>query len=252
VEDMYEREQKTLDAALAHLQDVRSGAPLCADLFEKVVNEYKLLLKHQRMIIKITDKASSSKITGQKEQINELTNVVHYDVLTGIYNRRFMEESLKRVIKLISRSGGALSVMMLDIDYFKKYNDTYGHRQGDICLKSVAEAVAGTLSRAEDFAARYGGEEFVVVLPHADANGAQMIANKILAKIQALNIPHKKSDVADRVTVSIGVTTGSVKHGQNYDTYLKRADEALYISKNSGRNRSTYIDYETQENRERS
>jgi len=246
MEDMYEREQKTLDDALAHLKDIRSGAPVCVDLFERVVSEYKLLLRHQRKLIKITDKASTNMITGQKEQINELINIVHYDVLTGIYNRRFLEENLRRVIKLISRSGGILSVLMLDIDYFKKYNDTYGHSRGDECLRSVAEAVAGTLSRAEDFVARYGGEEFAVVLPHADAKGAQMIADKIITRIKALDIPHEKNEVASCISVSIGVTTGNVQHGQDYDDYLKRADEALYMSKNNGRNRYTYIDFEAQ------
>ncbi|MCL2627964.1 MAG: GGDEF domain-containing protein [Oscillospiraceae bacterium] len=240
---MYEREQKTLDDALAHLKDVRSGAPVCAELFETVVSEYKLLLRHQQKLIKITDKASTNMITGQKEQINELKNIVHYDVLTGIYNRRYMEENLRRVIKLVSRSGGVLSVLMLDIDYFKKYNDTYGHSQGDTCLRSVAEAITDSLSRAEDFAARYGGEEFAVVLPHADAKGAKMIAEKIIANINALNIPHKKSEAAKHVTVSIGLTTGNVLHGQSYESYLKRADEALYMSKNNGRNQYTYIDF---------
>ena len=244
MEDMYEREQRTLDEALLHLKDVRAGAPVCADLFEKVVSEYKLLLRHQRKLIKITDKASTNKITGQKEQITELTNIVHYDVLTGIYNRRFLEESLKRVIKLISRSGGLLSVLMLDIDYFKKYNDTYGHSEGDICLKRVAEAIAGSLSRAEDFVARYGGEEFAVVLPHSDVVGAHKIAEKIIESIRALNIPHEKNEAASFVTVSIGITTGTVMHGQDYSDYLKRADEALYMSKNDGRNRYTYIDFD--------
>ena len=243
MEDMYEREQKTLDDALAHLKDVRSGAPVCVDLFAKVVDEYKLLLRHQRKLIKITDKASTNMITGQKEQISELINIVHYDVLTGIYNRRFLEENLKRIIKMISRSGGLLSVLMLDIDFFKRYNDTYGHGQGDTCLKSVAETVAGTLSRAEDFVARYGGEEFTVVLPHADAAGAQMIADKIITNVQALKMLHEKNDAADCVTISIGITTGNVQHGQDYSDYLKRADEALYMSKHNGRNRSTYIDF---------
>ena len=246
MEDMYEREQKILDDALAHLKDVRSGAPICADLFERVVNDYKLLLRHQRKLIKITDKASTNMITGQKEQIHELTNIVHYDVLTGIYNRRFMEENLKRIIKLISRSGGELSVLMMDIDFFKKFNDTYGHSRGDTCLRSVAQTVAETLSRAEDFIARYGGEEFVVVLPHADAKGAQMIAKKIITNILALKIPHEKNEAADYVTVSIGITTGSVQHGQDYNDYLKRADEALYMSKNNGRNQYTYIDFKAQ------
>jgi len=243
MEDMYEREQKTLDDAQEHLKAVREGAPVCADLFERVINEYRLLLRHQRKLIKITDKASTNMITGQKEQINELTSIVHYDVLTGIYNRRFMEENLRRIIKLISRSGGVLSVLMIDIDCFKKYNDTYGHSQGDTCLRKVAEMIAGTLSRAEDFAARYGGEEFSVILPHADAPGAKMIAEKIIANIHKLGILHEKNDAADHVTVSIGITTGSVQHGQTFNDYIKRADEALYMSKNNGRNRYTYLEF---------
>jgi len=243
MEDMYQREQKILDDALAHIEEARSGAPVCADLFEKVVNEYKLLLRQQRKLIKITDKASTNMITGQKEQIIELTSIVHYDVLTGIYNRRFLEENLKSIIKLISRSGGVLSVLMMDIDYFKKYNDNYGHSRGDICLKDVAETIALTLSRTEDFVARYGGEEFAVILPNADAKGAKMIAEKIIESILIRNIPHEKSEVADCVTVSIGITTGSVEHGQTFEDYIKRADEALYMSKNNGRNQYTYLDF---------
>jgi len=243
MEDMYQSEQKTLDDALAHIEAVHSGAPVCMELFEKVVNEYRLLLRQQRKLIKITDKASTNMITGQKEQIIELTSIVHYDVLTGIYNRRFLEENLKSIIKLISRSGGLLSVLMMDIDYFKKYNDNYGHNRGDICLKDVAETIALTLSRTEDFVARYGGEEFAVILPNADAKGAKMIAEKIIENILLRNIPHEKNEVADCVTVSIGITTGSVEHGQTFEDYIKRADEALYMSKNNGRNQYTYIDF---------
>ena len=243
MEDMYQSEQKTLDDALAHIKAVHSGAPVCMELFEKVVNEYRLLLRQQRKLIKITDKASTNMITGQKEQIIELTSIVHYDVLTGIYNRRFLEENLKSIIKLISRSGGLLSVLMMDIDYFKKYNDNYGHNRGDICLKDVAETIALTLSRTEDFVARYGGEEFAVILPNADAKGAKMIAEKIIENILLRNIPHEKNEVADCVTVSIGITTGSVEHGQTFEDYIKRADEALYMSKNNGRNQYTYIDF---------
>jgi len=243
MEDMYQSEQKTLDDALAHIEEVRKGAPVCTELFEKIVNEYRVLLRQQRKLIKITDKASTNMITGQKEQIIELTSIVHYDVLTGIYNRRFLEENLKSIIKLISRSGGLLSVLMMDIDYFKNYNDNYGHSRGDICLKDVAETIALTLSRTEDFAARYGGEEFAVILPNADEKGAKMIAKKIIENILVRNIPHEKNEVADCVTVSIGITTGSVEHGQTFEDYIKRADEALYMSKNNGRNQYTYLDF---------
>ena len=242
MEDMYRNEQKTLDDALVHIEEVRSGTPVCVDLFEKIVNEYRVLLRQQRKLIKITDKASTNMITGQKEQIIELTSIVHYDVLTGIYNRRFLEENLKSTIKLLSRSNGMLSVLMMDIDYFKKYNDNYGHSRGDICLKDVAETIALTLSRTEDFVARYGGEEFAVILPNADSKGAKMIAEKIIENILVRNIPHEKNEVADCITVSIGITTGSVEHGQTGEEYIKRADEALYMSKNNGRNQYTYLD----------
>jgi len=243
MDDMYEQEQKILDDSLEHLKAVRSGTPVCADLFERLVKEFKLLLKHQRKLIRISDRASTNMITGQKEQISELTSVVHYDGLTGIYNRRYMEENLISIIKLMSRSGGKLSVLMMDIDFFKKYNDTYGHSQGDDCLKDVAVAIAGAISRSEDFVARYGGEEFAVILPNTDAKGAQDIAAKINSTVQALNILHEKNEAAGCVTVSIGVTTGDVEPGQKGEDYIKRADEALYMSKNNGRNQYTYLDF---------
>ena len=153
-----------------------------------------------------------------------------------------MEDSLKRIMKSLKRSGGELSVLMMDIDYFKKYNDTYGHSQGDFCLKNVAEALAGSLSRPNDFVARYGGEEFAIILPNTDESGARVMANKVLTNVRARNIPHEKNEAADCVTISIGVTTSKVVQGQEWSDYIKRADEALYMSKQNGRNRYTYID----------
>ena len=168
---------------------------------------------------------------------------IHYDALTGIYNRRFFDENLKKTIKSLSRSRSALSLMMIDVDFFKKYNDTYGHSKGDDCLKTVAKILVKSLSRADDFVVRYGGEEFAVVLPNTEAAGARMIAEKLLENIQKYNIPHKTSDAAGCVTISIGVTTGSVNHTQNWTDYVKRADEALYISKQNGRNQYTYLGF---------
>ena len=161
------------------------------------------------------------------------------DVLTGIHNRRFLEENLERIIKSLSRSGGMLSVMMIDVDYFKQYNDTYGHSMGDICLKTVATVLAQSVSRADDFVARYGGEEFVVVLPNVDENGTKIIAEKMLVNIRERKVPHEKSSVAPFVTISIGGMSSTVDYLHSRDEYLKRADEALYISKKDGRNRFT-------------
>ena len=175
--------------------------------------------------------------------IQDLFHKANFDALTGIYNRRFMESSLVHIMDLLSRSNDYLSVMMLDVDHFKKYNDTYGHDQGDQCLKSVAGSLAGCVTRASDFTARYGGEEFVAVLPSTDESGARMLADQLLESVRSLNIPHSKNTAAPCVTVSIGVTSGKISVARRWEDYMKRADEALYMSKKNGRNQYTYLDY---------
>ena len=174
-----------------------------------------------------------------KRERNLYKNMSIADVLTGIYNRRFLEENVERLIKSLSRSGDKLSLLMLDVDFFKKYNDTYGHGMGDICLKTVANTISQSISRANDFVARYGGEEFAVVLPNADERGAYKVAQRMLQNIRERNIPHEKNDVAAFVTVSIGGVTSIVVHSHTGNDYLKKADEALYKSKQNGRNRYT-------------
>jgi diguanylate cyclase (GGDEF)-like protein len=172
--------------------------------------------------------------------LGEFLDMTIIDPLTGIYNRRFMNGQLRKIIKSLSRSDGKLSLLLVDIDFFKNYNDTYGHDTGDSCLKTVATALAECITRDEDFVARYGGEEFVVVLPNTDENGAGLIAEKMLRKIYACNILHENSDTAGFVTISIGGTTGIVKHSHLESDFIKRADEALYKSKQDGRNRYTF------------
>jgi len=165
---------------------------------------------------------------------------VEYDALTGIYNRRYFDETMEHVISSLSRSESLLSVMMIDIDFFKRYNDTYGHVEGDKCLKAVAQTLAQCITRADDFVARYGGEEFVVILPNTDEQGARLIADKLLDNVRDLYLPHEQSDAADYVTVSIGITTGKVLHTHNAGDFVKRADELMYKSKKEGRNRSSF------------
>jgi len=165
---------------------------------------------------------------------------VDYDALTGIHNRRFFDESMKRVISSLSRSCGLLSLLMIDIDFFKRYNDTYGHVEGDKCLKIVAQTLFQSITRADDFVVRYGGEEFVLVLPNTDDQGARLIADKLLENIRNCNIPHEQNDAAKCLTVSIGVTTGKVLYTHNADDFVKKADDLLYKSKQSGRNKSSF------------
>jgi methyl-accepting chemotaxis protein len=174
------------------------------------------------------------------ETLGEFLNLTIVDPLTGIFNRRFLIGHLRKTIKSLSRSNGKLSVLMIDIDFFKKYNDTYGHDSGDNCLKAVANSLSQCITRVDDFVTRYGGEEFVVVLPNTDEDGAGLIAEKILRKVYECGIPHKSSDVAEFVTVSVGGTTCTVKYSHTESDFIKRADEALYKSKQDGRNRYTF------------
>jgi diguanylate cyclase (GGDEF)-like protein len=165
---------------------------------------------------------------------------VEYDALTGIYNRRFFDKSMKHIISSLSRSCSLLSLLMIDIDFFKRYNDTYGHVEGDKCLKIVAQTLSQSITRADDFAVRYGGEEFVLVLPNTGEHGARLIADKLLENIRNCNIPHEQNDAANCLTISIGVTTGNVVHTHNANDFVKKADELLYKSKQGGRNKYSF------------
>jgi diguanylate cyclase (GGDEF)-like protein len=181
------------------------------------------------------------------DEIGLLSNTIqdlfikgHYDSLTGIFNRRYLELTMQHIMSTLSRTESQLSVIMADVDFFKKYNDTYGHGKGDECLKAIAQALVKVTVRSGDFAARYGGEEFAVVLPGTNETGARIIGDKMLKAIQDLEIPHEKN-FGGIVTISIGITTGCPTHTQNWKDYFKKADDALYLSKNNGRNRSTYL-----------
>jgi diguanylate cyclase (GGDEF)-like protein len=241
--DIFNEEQKILDDAVLYLKKLKNGAAFDLGRYDEIVKEYSRLLRQLRRVTKLSDRAAGN----LNEHKHNLLDKVNFDALTGIYNRRFMEDNLKRLIKSLARSGGTLSLLLMDVDYFKKYNDNYGHSEGDACLKVIAETIAGSLSRANDFAARYGGEEFAVILPDTDESGARYLAGKILENIRAKKIPHEKSDVASFTTISIGVTTSIVERTQSGDDYIKQADKALYQSKQKGRNRYTYIDFREEE-----
>ena len=239
MEDLFEVEQKVLDNAILYASELKDGNQLEPAKYHELLEGYGSLLKQFRKLIAISDRTGGSLHANKYDLLGK----VYYDALTGIYNRWFLEDNLPRITRTLSRTGSALSIMMADIDFFKRYNDTYGHNMGDTCLKAVAETIAVSLSRGSDFVARYGGEEFVILLPHTNENGARLMADKILEKTRALNIPHAKNDASNCITVSIGVTTVHVTHTQKYEDYVKRADEALYHSKQNGRNRYTYFDF---------
>ena len=183
-------------------------------------------------------------IAGYKIIFSPLWEDAHIDVLTGLHNRRHMEKTLPPLASQLSRSGDVLSVLMIDIDLFKAYNDTYGHDAGDKCLKAIATVLRESANRTGDMVIRYGGEEFLVVLPSTDENGARIISEKLINKVKDLKIAHKSSDVSEYVTISIGATSGKVSHTDTWESYVLRADEALYMSKNNNRNTYTFLTME--------
>ncbi len=157
------------------------------------------------------------------------------DALTEIPNRRRFDEVIDREWHRALRASYPVSLMILDIDHFKLYNDSYGHGKGDDCLRRVAGSIAEVLRRSSDFVARYGGEEFVVILPDSDLSQALEAAKKIQDIIDALLIAHELSPVADHVTFSIGVATMIPENGKHHRELIEAADKKLYEAKSSGR-----------------
>ncbi|MGE5543409.1 MAG: diguanylate cyclase domain-containing protein [Bacillota bacterium] len=165
-----------------------------------------------------------------------LTQIGMADVLTGIPNRRRFDETMSVEWRRAVRSGQPLSLIMTDIDYFKNYNDTYGHLQGDACLCKVAHRLCNTLKRPGDLVGRWGGEEFACILPETDSIGAMIVAEQLRTGIIDLAIPHISSPIAPVITISLGVTTLYPKPGQDPTELIRRSDEALYRAKRAGRN----------------
>lgn len=195
-----------------------------------------------------------------KQKTDALRRLTNVDALTGISNRRAFDEALLIEWRRSMRTQMSLCLLMLDVDHFKRYNDTYGHPMGDTCLRQVAQSLAAGTKRAGDVVARYGGEEFAVILPHTSAADAQAFGERLCASIRELSLPHCDSPVAPIVTISVGVaclytpcagneaipgpcTTCSLKPScvGAPDALLRLADQALYQAKKSGRNQAVCL-----------
>jgi len=166
-----------------------------------------------------------------------LLRLANVDGLTGVPNRRCFDVTLEKEWRRAQRTRSPLSLVLMDIDCFKNYNDGYGHVGGDFCLRTVAQAVADSAARAGDLVARYGGEEFALILPATDDEGAREVARKVLEAIRDLGLEHAHSTAAEIVTVSIGVATASPTQGLEPGTLVEAADQSLYEAKEGGRNR---------------
>jgi diguanylate cyclase (GGDEF)-like protein len=168
---------------------------------------------------------------------DQLAQMAVTDALTGLSNRRRLEQTLEVETARLARTSDWLSVLMIDIDFFKLFNDTYGHPAGDRCIAMVAAALSRAVRRASDLTARYGGEEFACVLPGSDPEAALMVAKEIHAQVHSLSIPHMGSTISSCVTVSIGIASARCLPGMAAELWIGNADHQLYLSKSGGRNR---------------
>ena len=172
-----------------------------------------------------------------KRQREILENLSSVDGLTGISNRRHFDEFMDRHWRIAMRICEQVSLIMIDIDFFKQYNDTYGHLDGDECLKQVATVLARCVTRSTDLLARFGGEEFACVMSFTDLDGALAVAETMRSSIEALNIPHENSPIAGCITASLGVAAVEPIANTDPSLLIQKADRALYAAKTAGRNR---------------
>lgn len=203
----------------------------------------KLIIANKELVFQRKEKKRASElnlieIIRQLSDDNErLKKMSYLDGLTGIANRRNFDQELIQENMRAKRDNTPLSLIMIDVDYFKGFNDTYGHFKGDVCLKTVASTIEKTLKRPGDFSARYGGEEFVVLLPNTNAAGAAIVAENLRTNVEKSAIVYNNSNCADYVTVSLGIVTRLSEQTETPDELIVAADRALYHSKHEGRNR---------------
>jgi diguanylate cyclase (GGDEF)-like protein/PAS domain S-box-containing protein len=178
-----------------------------------------------------------SQLYQQLQQVNEeLQHLATHDQLTQLPNRRYFDQYLTQEWQRLTREQSFLSLIVCDVDYFKRYNDTYGHPAGDECLMQVAQAIQRGIKRPADLAARYGGEEFVIILPNTDSQGAIQVVETIQADIFQLHIPHESSSVSSQITLSFGIASLYPTTVSSPEILIKKADLALYQAKENGRN----------------
>lgn len=213
---------------------------LTAKLTEINYNLDELVLQRTKALEMSNEKIEIQKI--ELEKVNQtLMQLSFKDPLTGVWNRRKYDQTIEMEWRRCLRYERPIALILLDIDYFKGFNDSYGHMAGDECLIKIGEILKNTLSRSSDLVARYGGEEFIVLLPDSGRDEAIKVADMLRQKIESMNIPHEKSLVSNYVTVSIGVTFTVPNINSSYEDLFKVVDRALYLAKDVGRNQVKYL-----------
>ncbi len=234
-DDLFQKEVNILAEASQLIKNKGySDNPLLPG-YQAMLKHYRKLLKQTRRLVKMSDRMQSD-LNELNERLEKLSSL---DGLTGIPNRRCFDEIYETEWKRAERNGTPLSVIMMDIDYFKRFNDTYGHAAGDKCLQQTALALSSAAKRSMELVARYGGEEFVAVLPGTNMEGAGIVAENMRKLVVDLNIPHLKSEISDYVTVSLGIASSQppVRSKDTPQNLINAADKMLYKAKNKGRNR---------------
>lgn len=202
------------------------------DITEQKEAEDKLIQHQQELEQEVAERTKELHAANQL-----LEEIARQDELTGLYNRRHFNKMLDIEIRRSVREKIPLSLIMCDVDYFKSFNDYYGHVAGDECLREIADVLKQEFRRSADIVARFGGEEFVVILPDVNQEEAFFLAHRLLESVRNKNIAHDSSPIENRVTISLGLATMNTNKVYSMETIIGAADHALYMAKNKGRNR---------------
>lgn len=226
-----ERHDTAVVFLTAHSDEETLGRALSVSPFGYIVKPFRA------RELKVAVELALSKHAHDKAATEKMSELVLTDPLTGLANRRRFDQALATEWDRAAREGGALAVLMADIDNFKAFNDFYGHATGDECLKSVSRALREHCARPGDLVCRWGGEEFAVILPGTDLAGAEHVAGELVDVVRGLAIEHRKSGAASCVTISVGAASVVPKSNDSARALVEQADAALYAAKSSGRDR---------------
>ena len=231
-DDLLKDERRILKRAQEILDSQENRDDHLVKELEKLTKGYQKLLMQFDKILKIGD-SHQNFLLRKKQRLEDISFI---DGLTGVPNRRRFDGMLTQKWETAQQREEFLSLIMLDIDFFKEYNDSYGHLKGDDCLKEIANVLSNKANNPEDFVARYGGEEFVLIFSNTNQEEAAAISEEIRVKIEDLQIPHNQSDISEYVTVSLGSATIIPNEDYIPEELVDKADKTLYQAKQNGRN----------------